>query len=405
MRDRGRRIHGRARSCAAAARRARDRLADRRVTGYEVGRVNYGDARAPRRLHMNVLRVRLDAQARAGSRRSVGALRCHRRLRARWAGPHGCVARRRPDRGRRSPRSRRASRASCCRRCPRRASPAPPRSRSRTSSPAPTPRIMSRCPRRVAMGACASPSSRRSLVAAIVDDYPDVTRIVAECDLCPPATDWRVVRARAGCARVRPAAGRQRSSGRGAVARRNACRRELAMALAQARRSALRLRRACAWKRPFRPTRSRAGSAKRESNSSPARPGNGRRPRAAAFAAAIDLLPTSAASGDAAPRLKPGRLFAPALLLAGAALALHVTASSVEWASLRACLARCKGMDVARRCSRCRSRGRRRSRRSPSRARAALRPGAPRAWHERTGRRAAACCARPPCWRVCRRAR
>jgi general secretion pathway protein L len=55
----------------------------------------------------------------------------------------------------------------------------------------------------------------------------------------------------------------------------------------------------------------------------------------AAFSAAIDVLPAAPAAESAAARRNVGRMFAPALLLAGATLALHVVAGAGEWASLR----------------------------------------------------------------------
>jgi hypothetical protein len=77
----------------------------------------------------------------------------------------------------------------------------------------------------------------RSLVAEIVDDYPDVTRIVAECDLCPPATDWK------WCAREPDAPGFIRRPDGSALpveapSPEGTLPPELAMALAQARRGA-----------------------------------------------------------------------------------------------------------------------------------------------------------------------
>jgi general secretion pathway protein L len=56
---------------------------------------------------------------------------------------------------------------------------------------------------------------------------------------------------------------------------------------------------------------------------------------AAAFASALDLLPDAPTRATAKPQRRLGRLFVPALTLAGAALALHVVASAGEWASLR----------------------------------------------------------------------
>lgn len=57
---------------------------------------------------------------------------------------------------------------------------------------------------------------------------------------------------------------------------------------------------------------------------------------AAAFASSLDLLPRVVPAADSArSRQRLGRAFAPALLLGGAAIALHVIASVGEWASLR----------------------------------------------------------------------
>jgi hypothetical protein len=57
---------------------------------------------------------------------------------------------------------------------------------------------------------------------------------------------------------------------------------------------------------------------------------------ATAFTSALDLLPKVVAASDSIrARQRLGRAFAPALLLGGAALALHVIASVGEWASLR----------------------------------------------------------------------
>jgi len=173
----------------------------------------------------------------------------------------------------------------------------------------------------------------RSLVAEIVGGCPGVTRIVAECDLAIPTTDWK------WCAREPDAAGFiRRPDGSAfpidAPSPGGTLPPELAMALAQARRGESPPARvrveapflAASLARWHRETGIEfvAGTPWRWEAAPPA-----------AFAAAVDLLPRSAAAGDAVPKLKPGRLFAPALLLAGAALALHVIATSGEWASLR----------------------------------------------------------------------
>jgi type II secretion system protein L len=55
----------------------------------------------------------------------------------------------------------------------------------------------------------------------------------------------------------------------------------------------------------------------------------------AAFAAAINLAPDAASAAATTSRLRPGRAFAPAMWLAGTAVALHVVATVGEWTSLR----------------------------------------------------------------------
>jgi hypothetical protein len=55
----------------------------------------------------------------------------------------------------------------------------------------------------------------------------------------------------------------------------------------------------------------------------------------ALFGAALDLRPPTHAAISARPQRRLGRVFATALVLGGAALAVHVVASAVEWAALR----------------------------------------------------------------------
>src|SRR6478736_337988 len=60
-----------------------------------------------------------------------------------------------------------------------------------------------------------------------------------------------------------------------------------------------------------------------------------RRSPAESFASALDLRPVTPTTAAAAPRRSLGRAFAPALVLVGAALAIHIVASVGEWAALR----------------------------------------------------------------------
>lgn len=173
----------------------------------------------------------------------------------------------------------------------------------------------------------------RSLLAEIVDACPNVARIIAEGDLAAPAIDWK------WCAQDADAPGFVRRPDGSAFptdapSPDGALPAELALALNQARRS------------ESPPTRVRAEAPfsaaalarwQRETGVEfiAGTPWHWDAAGPAAFAAAIDLLPSSSASTGIAPSSKPGRLFAPALVLGGAALALHLAASSIEWASLR----------------------------------------------------------------------
>ena len=172
----------------------------------------------------------------------------------------------------------------------------------------------------------------RSLIAEIVDEYSGVTRIVAECDLATPTADWK------WCAREPDAPGFiRRPDGSAfpidAPSPEGMLPPELEMALAQARRGESprpRVRVEASF-----PSDSLARWHRETGIEFVAgTPWQWEAVPPSAFAAAIDLLPRSVAD-DAAPKPKPVRLFAPALLLASAALALHVIASSVEWGALR----------------------------------------------------------------------
>ena len=173
----------------------------------------------------------------------------------------------------------------------------------------------------------------QSLLAGIAGSYAGVTRIVAESDLALPPAGWT------WCAHDSAAAGFVRRSDGSAFpvdapATDGALPTELVMALAQARRSGALLPQvrvdapfadaSCArWQRETGVDFLRGTPWRWE-----AAPAN-------AFAGAIDLLPRPGDTTAAASRANPRRIFAPALFLAGAALALHVVATAGEWASLR----------------------------------------------------------------------
>jgi type II secretion system protein L len=177
----------------------------------------------------------------------------------------------------------------------------------------------------------------RSLLDQIVDRCPNVGRIVAECDLAVPANDWR------WCAPLPAAAGFVRRPDGSAFptdppSADGALPAELELALQQARRSdapAARVR----VELPLEPSSAASLCARwaRETGAEfiGGEPWQWEEAGSTAFAGAADLLPTRIESTKATRPVTPGRLFAPALVLAAAALALHVVASTIEWASLR----------------------------------------------------------------------
>ena len=173
----------------------------------------------------------------------------------------------------------------------------------------------------------------RSLLAAIVDARPNVARIVAESDLAAPATDWR------WCAREPGAAGFVRRPDGSAFpadapAPSGALAPELALALAQARRgnaAPLRVR----VDAPFDEQWIARWHRETEVEFVRGTPWHWETTGAAGYAGAIDLLPQPDTPSRATVRVNLRRVFAPALVLAGAALALHVAASAVEWARFR----------------------------------------------------------------------
>lgn len=173
----------------------------------------------------------------------------------------------------------------------------------------------------------------RSLVAQLVDAFPNVARVVAECDLAPPAAEWR------WCSSAPEAAGFVRRPDGSAFptdppSADGTLPAELRLALGQARRSesASVLVRADA---PFPAMLLAKWQRETGIEFVAGAPWQWEAAGAAAFAGAIDLLPPPTHASDAGSRSTPGRLFAPALFVAGAALTLHVLASSIEWASLR----------------------------------------------------------------------
>lgn len=177
----------------------------------------------------------------------------------------------------------------------------------------------------------------RALIDGITGRCPNVARIIAESDLAAPANDWR------WCADELSTPGFIRRTDGSAFptdppSADGALPAELSLALQQARRG----------NSPAARVRVEAPIAVSSASSLLGRwqretgvefvvgtPWQWEAAGPAAFAEAIDLSSSRSDSGKAPPRAKPERLFAPALVLAAVALALHVVASSFEWASLR----------------------------------------------------------------------
>jgi len=177
----------------------------------------------------------------------------------------------------------------------------------------------------------------RALIDGIVDRRPDVARLVAECDLAVPASDWR------WCAAEIEAPGFVRRPDGSAfptdpLSADGALPAELSLALQQVRRSDAQPARIRV-EIPIAPESASSLLARWTRETGAEFVGGAawqwERADAAAFANAIDLSPDRSESAKATSRSKPGRLFAPALALAAAALVLHIVASSVEWGSLR----------------------------------------------------------------------
>jgi type II secretion system protein L len=175
-----------------------------------------------------------------------------------------------------------------------------------------------------------------ALVDGIVEGCPKATRIVAECDLAVPANEWR------WCARAKSAGFVRRPDGSAfptdPPAADGALPAELALAMKQARRGDAPLQRIRV-DVPIDPASASSLFARWQRETGvefvSGTPWEWEAAGPAVFADAIDLKPNRSEHVTATSRAKPGRLFAPALLLIAAALALHVLASAIEWASLR----------------------------------------------------------------------
>jgi hypothetical protein len=174
----------------------------------------------------------------------------------------------------------------------------------------------------------------QSLLARIVGHGANVARIVAEPDLAPPAADWQ------WCAGESSASGFVRRPDGSAFpvdapATNGILPPELVMALAQARRgnaAPFRVR----VDAPFDP--SSLGRWQRDTGVEFVRgtPWHWESASPAAYAGALDLLPRPSHGTTASTQTTLGRLLAPALVVAGLALGLHVVASTIEWAALNA---------------------------------------------------------------------
>ena len=177
----------------------------------------------------------------------------------------------------------------------------------------------------------------RSFVDGISARYPNASRIVVEPDLAVARKDWR------WCAREARAGGFVRRADGSAFptdppSADNALPPELALALQQARRGDAPPARVCI-DAPIEPSSSPSLLARWQRDTGVefvrGTPWEWEMAGAAAFADAIDLKPDRMESRKSVPSVTATRLFRPALVLAAAALVLHVVASTVDWASLR----------------------------------------------------------------------
>jgi hypothetical protein len=173
----------------------------------------------------------------------------------------------------------------------------------------------------------------RSLVAAIVAADPRIARIVAEPELAAPlAAAWRWCADEDGTAFIRCSDGSAFPAD--APADDGALPAELAIALARANSDGvapaqLRIDATIADATLGRLQRDTAVNIARAS------PWRWQAASPSLFATALDLRPSVPATADAHPQRRLGRAFATALILGGAALAIHVVASVAEWTVLR----------------------------------------------------------------------
>ena len=173
----------------------------------------------------------------------------------------------------------------------------------------------------------------RTLLAGIAGRDAGVARIVAESDLAVPTAGWN------WCARDADAAGFVRRQDGSAFpvdapSSDGVLPAELVLALAQARRSGAPLPQVRV-DAPFADTAFARWQRETGVDFVRGTPWRWEAAPVLAFAGAIDLLPRPGDATASAARADPGRIFAPAFFLAGAALALHVVATAGEWASLR----------------------------------------------------------------------
>lgn len=166
--------------------------------------------------------------------------------------------------------------------------------------------------------------------AHVLPDRP--ARIVAEPDLAPVSIGWRWCAATDGVGFVRCSDGSAYAvdapDGTGALPS------ELALALAQAKHAGTAPGELLV-DAPFDAARIARWQRETGVVFSQGTPWLWHRAPAAAFSAAVDLALRPERSTPTAERAGRMRLFAPALWIAVAALALHVLATSVEWAALK----------------------------------------------------------------------
>jgi hypothetical protein len=172
----------------------------------------------------------------------------------------------------------------------------------------------------------------RSLVASIAASERGITRIIAEPELAAPIAGWRWCVGEDAAGFVRCSDGSAFPAD--APHDDGVPPAELALALARAKRDGV----APAQLRVDATINDAALAQLQQSAGVPVARGTPWRWHAASsaiFASALDLRPNVSTSASAQSQRRFNRAFAPALVLAGAALAIHVVASVGEWAALR----------------------------------------------------------------------